>query len=102
MVRQPAVNRSSEGSIPSAAAEWLDPPEQTLQAKCWFESNLRHRRPHAGSRTCRGSLTVKALVSNTSKHSRLVHSDRFHSHSLPTTLDGRASSLVTRPCRFDS
>ena len=61
MVRQPAVNRSFEGSIPSAGARSSARTGHT-RTTCWFESNV----VHLAERQRAASQTEKALVSHTS------------------------------------
>lgn len=70
MVRQPAVNRSFEGSIPSAGARSSVRTGHT-RTTCWFESNV----VHLAERQRAASQTEKALVSHTSTSQGSLHSD---------------------------
>ena len=76
-------------------------PSRPYKQKCWFDSNLRHRRPHGRLSTCRGSLIGKGTRFD-HEHTLAACSLGSQRSTKPTTLDGRAPSLVTRTRRFDS
>lgn len=118
MVRQPAVNRPFEGSIPSAGAP-SSARRVPTRTPCWFDSNVAHT-PQGRA----ASQTVKALVSSTSTSQRLLHSDEHlltllaparvslsasrsgrdarTASTLPAQLDWPSARLVLGRIRFDS